>query len=440
MNEHERPKKFDKDKSKETSEDLERIMRRVEEMAEQLIEVRRDIHKHPELGFNEHRTARLIAERLNELGLEVEEGVGGTGVIGTLKGTEPGPTVAVRSDMDALKVQEPESEHASVNEGIMHACGHDAHVAATLGVAEVLANEKKDKGQKGDVLFIFQPNEERAVEEKSGAVAMIKHLIRTGRWDKIDAFFAHHVVAEMPRGTVRMKEGVVLAGSSRFNVQISGPGGHAARVDNVPNPVILGARAISEISKEYGGSEPNTSQEGIVVNPTFIASGDTTSSNTIPPYGSFGGSIRITKVEDGNYNDLRKNIHNSLRAIVSEVVDPWRDGHIDGRVTFTSGTRPVIHRDAQMVKEAKEVCREVIPDVRFREDVIPYGEDFSFFVEPVKGRTIPGIYFGIGAANLEKGIPESQHHSPSFRIDEDVIPEATTILSYSVLRHLNKEK
>jgi len=409
------------------------------EMGRELIEIRERIHKNPELGFQEFQTAKIISNALRKIGIEVEEGVGGTGVVGVLKGSELGPLVAIRSDMDALPIKESPSDRSSEIDGVMHACGHDAHIAATIGVARVLTEVKNNQGQKGDVLFIFQPNEERIVNKKSGAIAVIKHLINTGRWNDIDAIYSHHVDASMPRGTVRMKKGLVLAGSSRFNVKITSPGGHVASVDNIPNPVILGSGAITKIGNQYGGNIPNSSKNGVVVNPTYFESGEVSKHNIISKESSFGGSIRIMDVKNGDYKKTRSEINNSIRKIIDEVIDPWQDEHAEGVVKFEPGSRPVIHRNEEMVEDAKETCREIIPDVKFREDAIPAGEDFSFYIEPIKGRTIPGIYFGIGAANPEKGIPLNQHHNPNFNIDEDVIPEATAILSSAILKRLNRK-
>lgn len=429
-----------KEGSELLSPELWFIKEQAEKISSKLIEIRRTIHENPELGFQEFNTARLVEQKLKDLGLEVESGIAGTGVTGYLRGTEPGKLVAIRADMDALPISGQEKsgdDFASTKEGVMHSCGHDAHTAAVLGTAEILKNLKDQNGQKGDVLFIFQPNEERAVEKRSGAVAMIKYLSKRGAWEKVDAVLAFHTIASLPLGTVRLKNGLMLAGSSRFDLKVTGPGGHGARVHEVPNPVIMGSKIVAGIADKFGHTKPSKTPNEVVVNPTFIT-GDTQSYNVIGKEEKIGGTIRVLSEQD--VAKIRQGIVESIKEIANEAVNPWSERGANYEFGFNPGTRPGVHRDSSLVKLAEDVCKDVIgSEAQFNRDVSPAGDDFTFYLEKFRGKQIPGIYFFLGSANPEKGIPACQHHQPNFRIDESVIPQASAILA-EMSRKIQQEK
>lgn len=425
-------KKLEKDKSKNPTEtdsfESNFIREQVERITPDLVEIRRQIHRRPELGFQELETSQLVKKELEELGLEVDSEIAGTGVIGYLKGTEEGKTVAIRADMDALPVSEESGvDFSSTRDGVMHCCGHDSHTAAVLGAAEVLKQLKEQRGQKGDVIFIFQPNEERSVDKRSGAVAMIRHLAKKGIWEKIDTVLAFHAISYLPIGTVRLKNGLMLAGSSRFDLKVTGPGGHGARVHEVPNPAILGSEIVTGIAQKFGHTKPGEIQD-MVVNPTFITGDNKESHNVIGRTQDIGGTVRVSSEE--NQRSIRQNIIRTIHAIAGEAIDPWTEHGAQYEFGFHPGTRPGIHRDPDLVRLAETVCRDIIGEnVEFNRDVSPSGDDFTFYLEEFKGKQIPGIYFFLGAANSKKGIAPNQPHQPTYRIDEDVIPQATAILS-----------
>jgi amidohydrolase len=194
------------------------LKEKINEMRDWLVEIRRTIHMHPELGFEEVETSRLVSEWLERFGLQVKKGVAKTGVVGILRGKKPGKTVAVRADMDALPIEEANSvPYASKIKGKMHACGHDAHTAMLLGAAMILSEEAKDLP--GNVVFLFQPAEETG----QGA----KEMVCEGGLDGVDGIFALHVDSTLPSGTLGYRSGPIMAAGDFFDVRISGKGGHA---------------------------------------------------------------------------------------------------------------------------------------------------------------------------------------------------------------------
>ena len=187
----------------------------IKALKESIISTRRDIHQHPELAFDEHRTAKLVADRLNSLGIDVQTGVGKTGVVGTLKGEKSGKTIALRADMDALPMQETgDLPYKSQNDGVMHACGHDGHTAMLLGAAEALS-QKTDK-LNGTVKFIFQPAE----EGQGGA----RYMIEDGALDGVDEVYGIHLWNYQEYGTVGVKPGPILAAADLFEITVHGKG------------------------------------------------------------------------------------------------------------------------------------------------------------------------------------------------------------------------
>lgn len=412
---------------------VEFVEKEIGEIKERIIEIRREIHQHPELGFQEFETSKIIIDHLKNLGIdEVYENISGTGVVGILKGEKSEKAVLLRADMDALPIPEESGEKfSSQEEGVSHACGHDAHAAALLGAAETLKQVKELYGLNGDVIFAFQPNEERTVK-KSGAVAIMKFLAEKGLWEKISSVFACHVAANVPMGTVRLHAGVFLSGSARFNIVINGPGGHGARVNEVPNPTVLGANMINKISIEFGGIEPEESLRKSIVAPTVFHSGQ--SKNIIPAQAELGGTIRI--LENGDDAKLeKKEIFHKIKKIVEEIIDPWKESGANYEIGFDTGTRPLCYTE-EMIDKAKSIASQSIPDVKFLEKQSPASDDVSFFFEKFRGKQIPGFYYSVGAANPEKGIPPCQHHQSKFRIDEDVIPQMISLLTNSVLESL----
>ena len=427
--------------NKEEMKALDFIKEKSQEIAPEFIEIRRKIHQNPELGFQEFKTAELVAGKLREIGLdEIQTEIGGTGVIGILKGKKEGKTIALRADMDALSIEEdPNSEFASKNPGKMHACGHDAHTSALLGTAEILKELRDKKGLDGDVIFIFQPNEEKTENPHSGSIAIIKHLYKKDIWQKVDAVFACHVQGGSPVGTVRLKKGLMLASSSRLDFEIITPGGHAARVHEVANPVAISSHIISQTDREFNPQKPQEEANKIIVNDTFIESEEPHTYNVVPKSTRAGGTIRIS--EEDNYKLTRKRVLNRIKQIIEEKVAPWRDKGASYKLKFILGTRPVVHRDARLVDEAEEVCKDVLGEkTQFIRKDLAAGEDFSFYLEGFRGKQIPGIMLFVGATNPEKGIPLCAHHNKKFKIDESVITQMSALMAEMARRELSQSK
>ena len=222
----------------------ERVALRAAELAPQMIKTYEDLHRHPEIGGQEVETAARIKTELERLGIEiVQEKIGnpafgfkGTGIIARIRGKEDGPTVALRADIDALPITESKDHKVrSENEGVSHACGHDAHIAGLLGATELL-KEYAERGElPGDVILLFQPSEESAVQKESGAVQMVQALERLGLRDEIKAFFGQHVFRSSERGKINVKEGVLNASSGDFKIMLSGAGGHIMNAYEQPN-------------------------------------------------------------------------------------------------------------------------------------------------------------------------------------------------------------
>ena len=204
----------------------------------QIIKTRRDFHKHPELSFQEHRTASIVAKSLKKFGLKVQKNIGKTGVVGLLKGSKAGKTIALRADMDALPIQEiSKVSYKSINDGIMHACGHDAHTAILLGVAEVLSNNKNKI--KGNIKFIFQPAE----EGYGGA----KYMIDDGALDNVEEIYALHVWNYQKSGTVGVQSGPVMAAADMFTIKIQGTGGHGAAPQGTVDCIMVSSQLIQSL-------------------------------------------------------------------------------------------------------------------------------------------------------------------------------------------------
>ncbi|MGW8265174.1 MAG: M20 metallopeptidase family protein, partial [Longimicrobiales bacterium] len=215
---------------------------RARELQGELSELRRDFHRHPELAFQEHRTAAVVAERLRELGCEVRAGVGITGVVGELR-NGPGPVVALRADMDALPIQEDaDHDYRSSVPGVMHACGHDAHMAGLLGAGRLLSEDLREgRMPPGTVRFLFQPSEERMDEEgKSGATRMVED----GAMEGVSAVAGLHVGAHLPSGKVFVKDGPIMAGSDDLHIVVRGRSAHAALPHEGVDALVLAAQGI----------------------------------------------------------------------------------------------------------------------------------------------------------------------------------------------------
>ncbi len=378
----------------------------VQAMRDELSARRRDFHKYPELAFEEVRTAGIVADELRQLGLEVQTGIGKTGVVGILEGDADGPTVLVRADMDALPIQEENTvEYASTMHGKMHACGHDGHTAIALGVAKLLAGLRSQ--MTGRVKFVFQPAEEVA----GGAKAMIKDGVLTQ--PQPDVSLGLHLWNSLPVGVVGVADGPVMAGSSEFTIKIEGKGGHAASPHLAHDPVVCAAYLITQIQTITSRSiDPFDS---LVISVTTMNAG--TAFNIIPQNAELKGTMRFFRreVRDQAVTQMMTLVEHACRALGCA-----------GAVQFDHQTEPVSN-DPQIAARLRSIFRTVPGVTELNTGLRTMGaEDVGFFMD-----TIPGMYFFVGAAD-----PTAEayygHHHPRFSFSEDALVLGANLLASAV--------
>jgi amidohydrolase len=370
--------------------------------------LRRDFHAHPELGFHEIRTAGIVAKELTNLGLEVHTGLGRTGVVAVLEGSKSGPVVLVRADMDALPiVEETGAPYASLNPGVMHACGHDGHTATLLTVARMLNDHREDLA--GTVKLMFQPAE----EGMGGA----QEMIAAGVLDdpKVDLALALHVWNEKPVGWIGLANGPAMAGAEIFNIKVLGKGGHGAAPHLAVDPVLASAQIITALQ---GIVARNVAPlQSAVVSICTIHAGETF--NVIPPMVEMTGTIRTFEpaVRRLVLDRFEKTIQSVAQAMGCQVELDVK------RLT------PATINHSKVAAQVQSVARTLLPDaeVDSANYVTMGSEDFAFILEKV-----PGCFFFIGSANPEKGLDASHHH-PKFDIDETALPEGAALMTASIM-------
>lgn len=373
-------------------------------------DLRRDIHRHPELGFKEIRTAGIVARELSALGLEVHAGIAGTGVIGILEGRQPGPVVMARFDMDALPVQEGnDTSYRSETNGVMHACGHDGHVAVGLTVARMLAALKEDWA--GTVKLVFQPAEEGL----GGAEKMIEAgALQSPR---PEASLALHLWNERPVGWVGAPDGPLMAGADTFRVKVTGVGGHGAAPHLTVDPIQAAAQMVTALQTIV--SRNVSPLDTAVVTVAYIRGGE--AYNVIPQTVEMGGTIRTFK------KSVRERVMNRIDQILTGVAAAM-NCQVEWQVTEL--TPPVVN-DPQAADAVRVVCRDLFPQAEIDSDCrTMVSEDMAFFLDEV-----PGCYFLVGSANIEKGFRYGHHH-PKFDIDEDALPIAAALMTGAILNRL----
>lgn len=375
---------------------MENLREEIKDMKDWLVEVRRTIHQHPELGFEEVKTSRFISQLLEGLGLDVRRGVAKTGVFGLLKGREKGKTVAVRAEMDGLPINEANTvSYISKFKGKMHACGHDAHMAIILGVAKFFSS-MKDR-LKGNIKFIFQPAEEGG----GGGKLMVEEGVLED--PNVDAIFGAHVYPLLPVGKIGIYEGVGLASADRFKIKLIGQGGHAAMPHLLKDPIIAAGHLITQIHSIVSRNlDPLDSG---VISIGRINGG--TAFNIIPEEVELIGTIRSLNPQVRE--ELKSRMENVTRGISQSF-------EIDYGFDFEYGY-PVLVNDNEMSKLVVQACAKWIGEENIEVLKPSMGsEDFAFYLEK-----IPGAFFRLGIRNEDKGIVHP-YHSSHFDIDEDVLP------------------
>ncbi|MGB3327921.1 MAG: amidohydrolase [Thermomicrobiales bacterium] len=392
----------------------------VDEILPGVIADRRHFHEHPELGFQEVETAKVVAARLASLGVEdIRTGINKTGVTGLIRGTGSGPnadrTILLRADMDALPIHEETGvEYASQNDGVMHACGHDAHTAILLGAARILSQRTSDFA--GTVKLLFQPAEEMP---PGGALGMIEEGVLEN--PHVDAVFGLHMANELEVGLVAVGGGPILAGGDLFQITIQGKGGHAARPQAAIDPVVIGSQIVSALQTVVSRSvDP---MESAVLSITVFKAGE--AFNVIPDVATIGGTVRWFSME--------------VAALVEERMIAIAEGigaaaGAEVSVQIIKGYPPTINDAAQAA-----IVREALVAVAGEANVITPtpimgGEDFSRFL-----LNRPGAFFNIGSKNEARGFTYGHHH-PKFDIDEDSLGTGVAAMVQTVLTWFGTER
>jgi amidohydrolase len=380
--------------------------------------LRRDLHMHPELGFREVRTAGIVARELQMLDMEVSTGIAKTGVIGLLEGAKPGPVVLVRFDMDALPVtEETGAPYASTNLGVMHACGHDGHVAIGLTVAKMLHTHRDEFA--GSIKFVFQPAEEGTCGEEIGGNEM---MIREGALEnpKPDLALALHLWNEMPFGRVHVAGGPVMAGAEQFHITVTGRGGHAAIPHAAVDPVLAAGQIVTALQSIASRNVPPL--QAAVVSVTMIHGGE--AFNVIPPKVEMEGTIRTFEPT------VRETVLRRFDQIVQGVAAAMG---CTADVNVKRLTPAMINAD-EIAGRVQQVARELLPEIDL--DTSPNltmgAEDMAFTLEKV-----PGCYFFVGSANSERGLDYGHHH-PKFDFDEAALPRAAALMAGAVADFLKE--
>ena len=362
----------------------------------ELVNIRRHLHENPELGFEEVATAQYIADYLAGLGLEVTSQVAKTGVVALIRGVQPGKTVAIRADMDALPIQElNEVPYKSKHPGKMHACGHDAHVAAAIGAARILW-ELRDQIN-GNVKFIFQPAE----EAPGGAEPMIAAGVLEN--PTVDAIIGGHVWGGLESGIIEVMSGPTMASSDIIRLKIIGKGGHAAQPHTTIDPIVIASEIVGALQKLV--SRQTDPFESVVISICSFHAGDVF--NVIPHSAYLEGAVRTLN------NELRQELPHKIEKIIRGITEPYGATY---ELDYYLGY-PVTVNDPGVTETVRKAAVSVLgaDKVRVAARASMGGEDYAYFLNKV-----PGTYIRIGTRNPEKGICQEMHH-PRFDIDEAVL-------------------
>jgi amidohydrolase len=382
--------------------------RRASAIESKVIAWRRDLHQHPELSNRETRTAQLVADHLRALGMQVRTGVAHTGVIGILKGGKPGPVVALRADMDALPVTEEvdlpfrsraRATYNGQEVGVMHACGHDAHVAILMGAAEILAGMREQLP--GTVKFLFQPAEEGPPSGENGGAPL---MIEQGALDdpRPDAIFGLHVIAGVPAGTLTYRPGPLMASADWVYITVRGRQTHGAWPWMGIDPVLTASQIVVNL-QSIVSRQIDVSKEPAVVTIATIHGG--TRKNIIPDSVELSGTIRTFD------EDMRTDIHNRIQHVAEHVAQA---AHASADVKIEKAAAVTVNDPAlteRMLPTLKRVAGE--GNVRLQPRVM-VAEDFSYFQQRV-----PGLFFFLGITPRDQEMTKAApNHSPRFYIDE----------------------
>ena len=391
---------------------MDQLLEDAQSLFEYTRSLRRDFHQHPELGFKEVRTANIVAKELSNLGLEVKTGVGETGVVGLLEGKTAGPVILLRFDMDALPIMEQTgAEYASLNDGVMHACGHDSHVAIGLTVARLL-NQRRSSFN-GTVKLMFQPAEEGL----GGAPRMIADGVLQD--PKPDITLAMHVWNEKPVGWLGIVPGPVMAAADTFHIHLTGKGGHGASPQYTVDPVVAAAQLVNAMQTIV--SRNISPLQTAVVTIASIHSGE--AFNVIPGDAVLQGTMRTFETT------VRQRMITRFSQIVEDIAHAFG---CDARYEINSIT-PTLVNDPEVTRRVQAVAGRLLPLEELDMHAVTTGSEDMAYVQ----QQIPGCYIFVGSANHDKGL-DAPHHSAKFDIDESIFPKAAGLLAASALEFLGK--
>ncbi|MDG2275755.1 MAG: amidohydrolase [Flavobacteriaceae bacterium] len=404
----------------------EKISKLSDKIAQKVIEWRRHVHPNPELSNREFETAKYIETHLRNLGISVQTGVAKTGVVGILKGKKPGKVVALRADIDALPVTERNdlpfksnvrSTYNGKETGVMHACGHDSHVAILMGVAEVLSQMKSDIH--GTIKFIFQPAEEGAPKgEEGGAELMVKEGVLKN--PDVDAIFGLHIAAGLDAGKITYKSGGIMAAAQSYQINVKGKQAHGSRPWASVDPILASVQIINGLQTIIS-RESELTKEGAVITVGMMNAG--IRSNIIPENATIVGTIRTL---DYGMQDF---INKRMKEMVPDIAKAFR---AEATIEIDKGY-PITFNHLELTSQMLPTLQRIASKENVLEiDAITGAEDFSFFQQK-----IPGLYFFLGGKALDVKPEEAAgHHTPDFMLDESGFVLGVKTLSALALDYL----
>ncbi len=411
-----------------TAQDMAMIAKKADAIEPKVIEWRHHIHENPELSNREFETAKYVASHLNNLGLEVRTGIAHTGVVGILRTGKPGPTVALRADMDALPVTErvdipfaskAKGEYIGQEVGVMHACGHDTHVAMLMGAAEILTGMKSQL--KGTIVLIFQPAEEGAPPgERGGAGLMVEEGVLDD--PKVDAIFGLHINSATEVGKVRYKPGGELAAADIFNIKVTGKQTHGSTPWTGVDPIVTSAQIIMGLQTIIS-RQTELTKEAAVISVGKIEAG--VRNNIIPEEANMTGTIRTL---DPAMQDI---IHEKIRHVATTIAESM--GAI-AEVEIIRGT-PVTYNDPDLTSQMLPTIEKTAgKDNTILINAITGAEDFAFYAEKV-----PGLFLFVGGMPIgQNPATAAPHHTPDFYVDDSGMKLGVKLLCNLAIDYLNK--
>ena len=373
-----------------------------------MVRVRRDLHRHPELGFQETRTAGIVADTLNNLGLEVQTGVGQTGVVGLLEGARPGPTVLLRFDMDALPIQEESAhDYASVNPGLMHACGHDGHVAMGLALARIFA--RRQTIMAGTLKFLFQPAEEGL----GGALAVIAEGALEN--PRPDVALAMHLWSPVPLGKARVVEGPTMASSSVFTITVEGKGGHGAAPHMATDPILAAAQIVVALQSIV--SRNTNPHDSVVVSIGAFNAG--TTFNVIPERAVLKGTVRSYDTPS----------HRMVYRRILEMATHTASAYGCRATMETVAIVAAVVNAPEPTAVVRRAAESVLGADNIMQHRTMAAEDMGFILQE-----IPGCYFFVGCSN--GNTTSFPHHHPRFDFDERAMIDGVAIMAQAAAQYV----